>query len=148
MDTTVENSMNVHVSDHHILKFKQCGDGLHFLDTSTLGNSVFPSNSAVNGYSYLQTVTSHKRYFTCREVQGANAACNLQQLLWWPSEKTFHKAVVSPYRTFSTATSHQMTSTEQRQYTSLHYLLSKERWSIQDLNSTNLSLEWTYLHQS
>ena len=96
-DKTVENSMNVHVSDHHVLKFKQCGDGLHFLDTSTLGNSVFSSNSAVNGYSYLQTVTSNKQYFTCREVQGANAARNLQQLLWWPSDKTYHKAVVSPY---------------------------------------------------
>ena len=41
MDTTVEHSMNVHLSDHHVLKFKQCRDGLHFLDTSTLGNSVF-----------------------------------------------------------------------------------------------------------
>ena len=41
MDTTVEHSMNVHLSDHHVLKFKQCGDGLHFLDTSTLGSSVF-----------------------------------------------------------------------------------------------------------
>ena len=97
MDTTVEHSMNVHVSDHQVLKFKQCGDGLHFLDTSTLGSSVFSSNSAVNGYSYLQTVTSNKEYFTRREVQGANAARNLQQLLWWPSTKTYSKAVISPY---------------------------------------------------
>ena len=97
MDTTVEHSMNVHLSDNHVLKFKQCGDGLHFLDTSTLGNSVFSSNSTVNGYSYLQTVTSNKQYFTCRKVQGANAAHNLQQLLWWPSEKTYQTAVVSPY---------------------------------------------------
>ena len=97
MDTTVENCMNVHVSDHHVLKFKQCSDGLHYLDTSTLGSSVFSSNSAVNGYSYLQTVTSNKRYFTCREVQGATDARNLQQLLWWPSKKTLHKAIVSPY---------------------------------------------------
>ena len=82
---------------HHILKFKQCRDGLHFLDTSVLGSSVFSSNSAVNGYYYLQTVTSNKRYFSCREVQGVNAARNLQQLLGWPSEKTYHKAVVSPY---------------------------------------------------
>ena len=85
------------VSDHHVQTFKQCGDGLHFLDTSTLGNSVFSSNSAVNGYSYLQTVTSNKQYFTCCEIEGANAARNLQQLLWWPSDKTYHKAVVSPY---------------------------------------------------
>ena len=41
MDTTVKNSMNVHLSDHQVLKFKQYGDGLHYLDTSTLGNSVF-----------------------------------------------------------------------------------------------------------
>ena len=97
MDTTVKSSMNVHVSDHQVLKSKQCGDGLHFLDTSTLGNSVFSSNSAVNGYSYLQTVTSKKEYFICHEFQGANAARNLQQLLWWPSNKTYAKAVVSPY---------------------------------------------------
>ena len=97
MDTTVENSMNVHVSDHYILKFKKCRDGLHFLNTSTLGNSVFSSNSAVNGYSDLQTVTSNKCYFTRCEVQGATAARNLQQLLWWPSEKSFHKDVVSSY---------------------------------------------------
>ena len=69
MDTTVEHSMNIHVSDHQVLKFKQCGEGLHFLDTSTLGSSVFSSNSSVNGYSYLQTVTSNKQYFTCPEVQ-------------------------------------------------------------------------------
>ena len=96
MDTTVENSMNVHVSDHQVLKFKQCGNGLHYLDTSTPGNNIFTSNPAVNGYSLLQTVTSNKQYFTRREVQGANAACNLQQLLWWPSDKTYNKAVVSP----------------------------------------------------
>ena len=42
-------------------------------------------------------IFSNKRYFTFREVQGATAARNLQQLLWWPSEKTFHKAIVSPY---------------------------------------------------
>ena len=97
MDTTVENCMKVHVSDHHILKFKQCGDGLHYLDTSTLGNSIFSSNSAVNSYLYLQTVTSNKRYFTCREVQGVADAPNLQQLLLWPSKKTLHKVVVSPH---------------------------------------------------
>ena len=51
MDTMVEHSMNMHVSDHHVLKFKQCGEGLHFLDTATLGSSIFSSNSSVNGYS-------------------------------------------------------------------------------------------------
>ena len=96
MDTTVERSMNVHLSDHHVIKFKQCGDGLHFLDTSTLGSSVFSSNSTVNGYSCLQTITSNKRYFTHCKVQGADSACSLQQLLWWPSEKTYQAAVVSP----------------------------------------------------
>ena len=89
--------MNIHISDHHVLKFKQCGNGLHFLDMPNLGNSVFSSYSSVNGYSYLQTVTSNKEYFTCREVQGANAARNLHQLLWWPSECTFIKAVTVPY---------------------------------------------------
>ena len=52
-----------------------------------------PSDNAVripvSAYSYLQTVSQNRSHFTCREVQGADAARKLYKQVGWPSHARF-----------------------------------------------------------
>jgi hypothetical protein len=85
MDTEVERAIHVHVDDNKVLKFNECDDGLYYYDVST-SNFTKP---LVNNYSFLSTVTSNKRFFTAREVQGADKARKLQEYIGWPGDSTF-----------------------------------------------------------
>ena len=81
MDTREENALVVHYGSQ-MYKFNQCEDGLYFFDTNHKS-----TNPPVNCYSVnlLQSVNDNKKYYTAREVQGAEAAQKLQQTLGWPS---------------------------------------------------------------
>ena len=93
MDTSIDRAMTVHINEHTLLRFQECSDGLYYLDTSTIAPK--DNNVPVISYCNLQTVNSNKKYFSRREVQGADRARSLQQLLWWPSESDFKKLVTT-----------------------------------------------------
>jgi hypothetical protein len=86
MDTSKERAMLVHVSKDTIIRFSDCGDGLYYFDTSTIRNNI---NNDVISYSFLSTVKDNKAYFHKREIEGADKARILQQLLNWPSTQKF-----------------------------------------------------------
>ena len=68
MDSASGKEMIVHCPDQTTLHFKECGDGLYYLNTADLDNFT---NSSVIGYSLLNTVADNQNYFTRREVEGA-----------------------------------------------------------------------------
>ena len=92
MDTTQERSMLVHVSNDTIIKFSECGNGLYYFDTSTIRNT---NKNNVTEYSFLSTVKENKTYFHKREIEGADNARILQQLLNWPSTQNFKEIIAS-----------------------------------------------------
>ena len=51
---------------NHIIKFRECHDGLYFYDTE----NRFISH--VNLYSFLSTVKDNKQYFSTSDIQGAD----------------------------------------------------------------------------
>ena len=89
MDTTKERAMLVHVSEDNIIRFTKCGNGLYYFDTSTIRNT----NNNVTEYSFLSTVKDNKAYFHKREIEGADNARILQQLLNWPSTQKFKEII-------------------------------------------------------
>jgi len=80
MGTSIDRAMMVHVNEHTLLRFQECSDRLYYLDTSTIAlkDNIVP----VITYCNLQKVKLNKKYFTLREVQGADRARSIQQLLW------------------------------------------------------------------
>jgi hypothetical protein len=92
MDTTKERAMLVHVSNDTIVRFSECGNGLYYFDTSTIHNLT---KNNVTEYSFLSTVKDNKAYFHKREIEGADNARILQQLLNWPSTQKFKEIIAS-----------------------------------------------------
>ena len=81
--------MLVHVSEDNIIRFTKCGNGLYYFDTSTIRNT----NNNVTEYSFLSTVKDNKAYFHKREIEGADNARILQQLLNWPSTQKIKEII-------------------------------------------------------
>ena len=94
MESEVEKAMLVHVSKDKAYKFRECGQGLYFLDVhhpDTVNLKITKSN--VNEYSFLNTVATNKEYFTRTEIKGADCARELQQTLGWPSDQALISSV-------------------------------------------------------
>ena len=112
MDSLKERAMLVHHKGQ-CYKFKECSEGLYYYDTNELPANAQPvltavevenendvkenqtdkSKDTVMDYSFLQTVESNKQYFTSAEIQGANNARSLQQMIGWPSASHFKSIV-------------------------------------------------------
>lgn len=88
MDTSTSPSITVHLTDDKQLVFTQCGSGLYYYDTTE--DKI---KSKVTNYSFLSTVSSNKDYFTCREIEQADAARLLQAQIGWPSTEHFKHIV-------------------------------------------------------
>ena len=82
MDSKVERTINLHYNGR-TLKFKECSDGLYFLDTTKTEDNY--SNTQIIAYntssphshtysSMLQTVNSNREFFTKREIAAADKA--------------------------------------------------------------------------
>ena len=97
MDSEIEHAIILYHNDK-VLKFKECRDGLYYLDTS-LEKSNY-SNSIITTYSntlqkpsLVQTVNSNKEFFTKSEIDKADKARLLQSQIGWPSTQAFTKYI-------------------------------------------------------
>ncbi len=68
MDSQLERAMFVHLGDVTKMKFRDCGDGLYYFDTSR-DNLIKDSSEA---YSFLNTVAANKQHFHRTEIEGAD----------------------------------------------------------------------------
>ena len=87
MDSAVSPSFHVHKLDGTILTFSEFSSGLYFHDTA----KTPLTNSTINAYTLLNTVSRNKSLFTRREIEGADKARTLYQQLGRPSERFFQK---------------------------------------------------------
>ena len=97
MDSSQDNSMHVHLTDH-ILVFKCCGDGLYYVDLFHLDDHKV--NHSVTEYSsfpvsLLNVVNDNKSFFTKKEIIAADAARTLQRRVGYPSTETFQSYINS-----------------------------------------------------
>jgi hypothetical protein len=95
MDSEVEHAILLHYKER-VYKFRECRDGLYFLDT----NANNYSNQTITAYSdptkqasFVQTVNSNKEFYTKSEIARANKAQLLQSQVGWPSTQAFIKYI-------------------------------------------------------
>ena len=89
MDSSKERAIIVKMGTDKVFKFLECPDGLYHLDTSTISNNFCKTKSNVIPYSFAMTVSENKKFFSRREIAGAEGAQRLQQKLGWPSLEQF-----------------------------------------------------------
>ena len=94
MDTERERAIVLHF-DGSDFKFKECHDGLYFLDTSITSN--LNHNNAITNYlsCLLQTVQQNKSVFTKNEISNADKARKIQEIIGWPSDTTFKSIIAN-----------------------------------------------------
>ena len=97
VDTDVEDTVNVIFQESNcIYKFRPCGAGLYFLDVENMENHYYQltdNNEEVEGYSFVQSVASNKKFLTKNEINDADRALYYQELLGWPSMTAFRDYV-------------------------------------------------------
>ncbi len=94
MDTSVKDSIMVHLPNGSIIPFKQYNDGLFVFDTRN-DNIIQQDNtkSTVTNYSFVSTVQQNKSFFTRAQIEKADRARKLQQYIGWPSVVNFKKYI-------------------------------------------------------
>ena len=83
MDTSKEPAINVHRKDGSIMSFVEHPSGLYVYQ----GNNLSDNN--VTAYTLLSTVAEHRRNFSKRQVDDADAARALYRKLGRPDEAEF-----------------------------------------------------------
>jgi hypothetical protein len=88
MDSSVTDAITVHLNDGKQLVFCRCGNGLYYFDTNP------KSKENLHGYySFLNTVTENKGYYTNQEMKRADDVRTMQSRVGWPSD-TFLKDII------------------------------------------------------
>ena len=67
MDTAIKNSINMHISENHMIEFKCVILGLYLFYTSDV--NIYKLKEA---FSFLNTVSHNKFYFKKRDVHKAD----------------------------------------------------------------------------
>ena len=99
MDSSKERAITVEMGSYKKFKFLECPDGLYHYDTTTMYENCSKTKSAFvpylnsSSYSLAMTVEDNKKYFTKREIAGAEGAHRLQQKLGWPSIEQFRHII-------------------------------------------------------
>ena len=95
MDSRKEKAILVYTPYGQVLKFKQCDEGLYYLDTNRADLHIFNhSSNELAPYSLLQTVSSNKEFLSKNEIEGAENARREQEIIGWPST-SYYKTYIS-----------------------------------------------------
>jgi len=87
MDSLVEKTILVHVNNDMVYKFKEY-EQVYIWILNTWINYQNPiPQKIVNEYAFFSTVSNDKEYFTRVEIEGADKAHDLQQILGRPSDQ-------------------------------------------------------------
>ena len=81
-DSSIRNAFTVEISDSQCITFESVGSGLYI-------HKVDP----VTPYSFLNTVTENKSFYTHREIQGAEDAREQQGQIGWPSDQEYYEII-------------------------------------------------------
>ena len=86
LDTATSTDITLTLSDGSIFIFKKSNNGLYFYDTSV---DLYKPKPVLHNYSFLQTVTENKTYFSRQEIKGADTSRKLQEYLYYPGTTTY-----------------------------------------------------------
>ena len=101
MNTATENVILFHLPNGKILKFLPCTNEQNYSDPADPADPANPANHTIDGVTssnntisaclstFLQSVEKNKFYFSHKEIDGANEARKLQQLIDWPNTTSF-----------------------------------------------------------
>ena len=101
LDTSVEKAITVHINGD-ALKFKECQDGLYFLDMVNLKNknkngvnnySKRVSSSKISNFCLLNTVKNNKSFYSKKQIKMADVARKLQQNMGFPGNEVFKRII-------------------------------------------------------
>ena len=87
MYTKEDHTMLVHYIKYWDYRFKECGKGLYNLNIYYPEIITLPTERGDTDYYFLSNVNVNMEYFTCADIEGADRARNLQQILVWPSNQ-------------------------------------------------------------
>ena len=87
MDTTFKSAFNVHNNYHKTVKFLNFRPGIYYVDTAKY------NKPPVNAYSFFSTTQENKSYFSRREIEGSDRACNLKGKIGWPSVQDYQNII-------------------------------------------------------
>ena len=97
IDTSIEKAMLVHVNDL-ILKFRECKDGLYYLNMKDFNVDNHKTKSTVNHYPHtsnnvclVNTVEHNKSLFSKKQIKMVELAKKLQQNMGFPGNDVFKK---------------------------------------------------------
>ena len=68
VDTAIENTINVHISQNKVLRFEEVESGLYLLRSNKY------IKNKVSAYSFLTLVKANKKKITAKQVKQADAA--------------------------------------------------------------------------
>ena len=92
VDTSVENTICVHMDDGKVLKFKEVESGLYLLSST----DKF-SNQKISAYSYLTLVKANKSDFTKRQLKRADIARDFRRKIGYPGYRKYFKLLEIQY---------------------------------------------------
>ena len=92
LDTDVSKNITLFLADGRTFVFEQYNSGLYYYDTKIPVESDKNNKELIN-YSFLNTVSNNKTYFTKQEIKGANTSRQIQEYLFFPSSTTLKKYV-------------------------------------------------------
>ena len=74
LDSEIDNSFSVHISENHVIKFIRGSNGLYYFDASKIDLSKLR-----NAFSFLTTVSDKKKLYRTRDVRKATDAVILNR---------------------------------------------------------------------
>ena len=108
MDSREELAILVYKPNGEMLKFKQCKDGLYYLDMNRADLYVFNYSKhdlkEYYNYNLLQTVSSKKEFLAKKEIEGAENARREQEIIGWPATSTYKSYLANNLLNNSTIT--------------------------------------------
>ena len=91
VDTAIENTINVHISQDKVLRFEEVESGLYLLRSDKY------IKNKVSAYSFLTLVRANKENFTAKQVKQADAAREFRKQLSYPGYKKYFRLLETNY---------------------------------------------------
>ena len=88
MDTQVNKNITLTLKDGRSFIFSPFKNGLYYFDTNSIVTNSKPKSELAN-YSFLNTVSDNKQFFSTQEIKGADISRQLQEYLFFPGANTF-----------------------------------------------------------
>ena len=93
-DTDEDCSINVHLSKTKIVKFMEIASGLYiWRPKGVIVDGDKHTNKPISAYSFLNLVSGNKKYFTARQIAGAERSRDFFNKLGMPGYRKYFRTL-------------------------------------------------------